>query len=220
MDTYITPQQLYSLFGNTPTAVLDAYVDPINDVFDRYQINTTNRIAMFLAQTGVESGEYKSTRIVENLNYKVSALTSLFGNRISTTDAARFGRNDATGQRANQEMIANIIYGGEWGRKNLGNELAGDGWKFRGRGLIQLTGRSNYQRFATAVGKTIDDAAAYVETPQGACEASAWFWYANGLNSFADSGDVTGCTRKINTGLLGLTERQDLYYAALRVMRS
>lgn len=217
---HVTPHQLYDLFGSTPMDVLDAYVDPLNDVMERYQINTEKRIAMFLAQTGHESGGYKSTRIVENLNYRVSALTSLFGNRISATDAARYGRDDSKGQKANQEYIANAIYGGQWGKKNLGNELPGDGWKFRGRGLIQLTGRSNYQRFATAVGKTIDAAALYVESPKGACEAAGWFWKVNDLNRFADAGDVAGCTRKINGGTLGLAEREDLYRDALRVLRS
>lgn len=217
---HITPNQLYDLFENTSMSVLDAYVNPLNDVMERYQINTDNRIAMFLAQTGHESGRYKSTRIVESLNYKVSALNALFSRRISATDAARYGRDDATKQKANEESIANAIYGGEWGKKNLGNELPGDGWKFRGRGLIQLTGRSNYQRFATAIGKTIEDAAAYVETPKGACEAAGWFWKVNDLNRFADNGDIVGCTKKVNGGDHGLAEREELYRDALRILRS
>ena len=217
----ITSHQLYELFEKTSMSVLDAYIDPLNDIMGRYQINTEKRIAMFLAQTGHESGEYKSTRIVENLNYRVSVLTSnIFSNRISAADAARFGRDDSKGQKANQEAIANIIYGGQWGKRNLGNELPGDGWKFRGRGLIQLTGRSNYQRFATATDRTIDDAITFIETPRGACEAAGWFWKTNDLNRFADAGDVIGCTRKINGGTLGLAEREALYRNALRVLRS
>lgn len=211
---------LHEMFENTSMDVLDAYVDPINDTLDRYQIDTIKRAAMFLAQTGHESGGYRSTRITENLNYRVSALTSKFGSRISAADAARYGRNDSTGQKANQEAIANIIYGGEWGRRNLGNTQPGDGWKFRGRGLIQLTGRGNYQRFADHIGESLDYVVSYLETPEGAADAAGWFWQANSLNRYADSGDVEGCTRKINGGTFGIEEREDLYDKALSILRS
>lgn len=216
----VTGQLLAALFAATPRDVLDAYVAPLGAALARCEVNTQKRVAMFLAQTGHESGGYRSTRIVENLNYRASVLTAKFAGRISATDAARYGRDDSKNQKANQEFIANAIYGGQWGRKNLGNELPGDGWKFRGRGLIQITGRANYQRFATAVGKTIDDAAAYAETPAGACDAAAWFWKANDLNRFADAGDVEGCTEKINGGKEGLQERQALYFKALTALRS
>lgn len=216
----VTKQHLYSLFKSSPASVLDAYVEPLNDVMTRYQIDNHRRVAMFLAQTGHESGGYRSTRITENLNYRVSALTAMFGSRISAADAARYGRDDTKGQKADQEDIANIIYGGEWGRKNLGNTQPGDGWKFRGRGLIQLTGRSNYQSFADAMKMSLDAAIAFIETPKGACESAARFWKINDINRLADADDVVAATRKINGGTIGLAEREDLYREALRVLRS
>lgn len=216
----VSRRHLYDLFKTTPASVLDAYVDPLNDVLTRYQIDSVRRVAMFLAQTGHESGGYRSTKITENLNYRVSALTSMFGSRISAADAARYGRDDAKGQKADQEAIANIIYGGEWGRKNLGNTQPGDGWKFRGRGLIQLTGRSNYQSFADAMKMSLDAAIAFVETPKGACESAARFWKVNDINRMADVGDVVGSTKRINGGTTGLADREELYTEALRVLRS
>ena len=217
---YVTAQDLHDMFRSTSPDILDAYVDPLNDSLDRYEINTQKRVAMFLAQTGHESGGYRATKITENLNYRVSALTSKFGSRISAADAARYGRDDSKGQKANQEAIANIIYGGDWGRRNLGNTQQGDGWKFRGRGLIQLTGRSNYQRFADHLGDTLDFTVSYLETAEGAADAAGWFWQTNSLNRFADIGDVEGCTRKINGGTFGLEEREDLYHEALGILRS
>src|SRR5690606_9297192 len=103
------------------------------------------RAAMFLGQIAVESGQFST--VTESLNYSVDALVKMFGrHRISVPDAERYGRK--LGQKANQEALANLLYGGEWGRKNLGNTEPGDGWRFRGRGLKQLTGRDNYRRFS------------------------------------------------------------------------
>jgi len=208
---------LQALFPRS--VVLVSYLDPLNNNFDRYDMTTPNRIAMFLAQTGVESGGYVSTRITENLNYKVSALTALFPNRITAAQAAQYGRNDATGQKANQEAIANIIYGGSWGAKNLGNTQQGDGWKFRGRGIIQITGRGNYQKFADSCHRTIDQAVSYLETPEGAVAAAFWFWQNRQLNSYADAEDVIGCTKRVNGGTMGLQERTNLFNKALTLIQ-
>jgi putative chitinase len=172
----------------------------------KYAINTALRMAHFLAQTGHESAGF--TAIVENLNYRVQALTATFGSRITPDQAARYGRNDATGQKANQTEIANIVYGGPWGAKNLGNTQPGDGSKFLGRGLIQVTGRSNYTAAAAVIGKSLDDTVTYFATPDGAVESAAWFWTAHKLNDLADDDNIQQITRVINGGTAGLDDRQ------------
>lgn len=174
----------------------------------KYAINTPLRMAHFLAQTGHESAGF--TAIVENLNYRVQALTATFGSRITAEQAARHGRNDASGQKANQAEIANVVYGGAWGVKNLGNTQPGDGSAFIGRGLIQVTGRANYTAAAAVIGKPLDEAVAYFTTPDGAVESAAWFWSARKLNALADADDVERITRVINGGTFGLAERREL----------
>jgi putative chitinase len=172
----------------------------------KYAINTPLRMAHFLAQTGHESAGFTAT--VENLNYRVQALTAKFGSRITAAQAARHGRNDATGQKANQAEIANIAYGGAWGAKNLGNTEPGDGSAFIGRGLIQVTGRANYTAAAATIGKSLDEAVAYFATPDGAVESAAWFWTARNLNDLADDDDIERITRVINGSTSELAERR------------
>lgn len=179
-----------------------------------YDINTPLRVAGFLSQIGVESGGL--SRITENLNYRVEALLSLFGrHRISEADARKYGRNDAIGQKANQEMLANLLYGGEFGRKNLGNTELGDGSRFIGRGLKQLTGRSNYKRCGDAIGEDLIANPERLLEPVNAALSAGWFWSTNGLNELADKGDVVAMTKRINGGDIGLAERQKLYAAAI-----
>lgn len=216
---HISPNQLYDLFDTTSMSILDAYVDPLNDVMTRYAINTDNRIAMFLAQTGHESGNYKSTKITENLFYSAKRLTQIWPKRFPTIESALPYAWDPTDPDREDIALANLVYG-----SRMGNEVNGttddDGWNFRGRGLIQLTGRSNYTRFAEYIGMPLDKTTTFMETPEGACEAAAWFWHINNLNKHADVGDIRGCTQKINGGLIGLAERQNLYYEAQRILRS
>lgn len=173
-------------------------------------------MAHFLAQTAHESSEFKV--VEENLNYKTTVLTAMFGSRITAEQAGKVGRNDATGQKADQAAIANIIYGGVWGAKNLGNTKEGDGAKFKGRGVIQLTGRANYTAFAKAKGISIDEATEYLKTPQGAVESAAWFWGSRGLNALADSDDITAVTKKVNGGTLGIEHRTKLLNRAKSVL--
>lgn len=216
---HVTPTQLSLLFNTTPTAILNAYVDPLNDVMTRYSINTHNRIAMFLAQTGHESGNYRSTKIVENLFYSARRIMQIWPNRFPTVESALPYAWDPSDPDREDVALANLVYG-----SRMGNEVNGtsddDGWNFRGRGLIQLTGRSNYTNFARHVGLTLEKTITFVETPEGACEAAAWFWDVNKLNALADVADIRGCTRKINGGFIGLEERQKLYNNAIRILRS
>lgn len=181
----------------------------------RYDISTPRRQAAFLSQIGHESGGM--ARLSENLNYRVDALLRMFGrHRISEADARRFGRTDT--QRANQEALANILYGGEWGRRNLGNTQPGDGWRYRGRGLKQLTGRSNYARCGAAIGLDLVGNPDLLMEPEAASLSAGWFWNANGCNSLADSADVAGLTKRINGGDFGLAERTALFNGAMQAV--
>lgn len=170
-------------------------------------MNNVRRASMFLGQIHTESGGFRN--VTESLNYSADALKKIFGrHRISLEDADKFGRT--ADHEAHQNALANILYGGEWGRKNLGNTQPGDGWRFRGRGLKQLTGRDNYRRFSKAwLGdESILDNPDRVAEPDGAVASSIWFWKANGLNEIADRGSVDAVTRVVNGGTIGLSDRK------------
>lgn len=199
--------------------VTDWY-DEMSLTLPEYQINTPLRVAQWIAQVGHESGDFRT--VTENLNYRTTALTTLFGRRISVADANRLGRNDATGQKANQEGIANIIYGGDWGRRNLGNTQLGDGFKFRGRGLIQITGRSNYAACSKSLygdELVLLNEPGILAEPDGAIRSACWFWNHRKLNSLADREDLEGVTRLINGGTNGLDDRRSRYALARQVLR-
>lgn len=170
-------------------------------------MKNVRRASMFLGQIHVESGGF--THVTEGLSYSSEALKKIFGrHRISEADADKFGR--APGQDAHQNAIANILYGGQWGAKNLGNTQAGDGWKFRGRGLKQLTGRDNYRRFSRAwLGdESLLQNPERVANADGAVASSIWFWVANGLNEIADKGSVDAVTKVVNGGSIGIADRK------------
>jgi len=180
----------------------------IRDAMGKFGVNTPLRKAHFLAQIDHESNGFRAMR--ENLNYSVEALLRAFPKRISPDEARRHGRT-AT-QPANQEAIANAIYGGEWGAKNLGNTAPGDGWRFIGRGLIQITGRANYVEVAKVLGlggRLIGNPQ-LLESPELAAHSAGWYWKSRGLNAFADRDDVVEITRRINGGRNGLEHRKEL----------
>lgn len=165
------------------------------------------RAAMFLGQIMVESGGF--TQVVESLNYRADALKKLFGrHRISLEECELYGRTE--NHPANQRMLANILYGREFGAKNLGNTQAGDGWNFRGRGLKQLTGRDNYRRFSRAWrgDESLLAEPDLVAEPAGAVASAIWFWASKQLNAEADRGTVESVTRLVNGGQIGLAERK------------
>lgn len=162
-------------------------------------ITTRRRLMHFFAQITHESGFRPRG---ESLNYSVAGLKSTFSaHRISRADCDRYGRKP--GRPANQEAIANRVYGGTWGRNNLGNTELGDGYRFRGRGLIQLTGRANYRRTAPEFEINPD----LVLTPAGSMKAAVDFWRSRGVNPPADRDDVAAVTRIINGGVNGLAHR-------------
>lgn len=166
-----------------------------------------NRMAMFLGQIHVESGGFNT--VIESLNYSAKALKSLFGeHRITHEQADKYGRTDS--HSADQAALGNILYGGTWGAKNLGNTQQGDGFRFRGRGLKQLTGRDNYRRFSKSwLGdESLLDDPDRVARPDGAVASAVWFWVNKGLNAEADRGTVASVTNIVNGGAIGLADRE------------
>lgn len=200
----ITKEQLESFFEDTDEEIVDAYVEPLNKVFEKFEINTPSRIAMFLAQVGHESGGL--TRTSENLNYKAERLSQIFPKYFRDVDPHDYAKNP--------EKIANRVYSNRMGN---GDEHSGDGYKFRGRGLIQLTGRDNYESFAEDMEMDLDAAVQYLSTPEGAAMSAGWFWDQHDLNDWADKNDVKTVTKKINGGTIGLEEREELFEEALGV---
>lgn len=188
-------------FPNNTNAELAEWVEPTKAACVRWGIDTLREIASFLANINVESAGL--TRLTENLNYSEQALVAMFGrHRITAAEAKRYGRNAS--HPANQEMLANILYGGAFGRKNLGNTEPGDGWKFRGVGPKQLTGRANIGNFAKAYGIAIDDAPDYLRTREGGMMGAGWFWHSHGLDAKAATPGVEDDRRAINGGTFGL----------------
>lgn len=171
------------------------------ELFPSYGLTTRNRIAGFMAQAGHESGDFKVLQ--ENLNYSETALLKTFSRYFTRETAKQFARKP--------EMIANRVYDDANRTNKLGNTQPGDGWRFRGRGLIQLTGRWNYEKFGRAIGKTAEETAAYMETKRGAMESALWFWKTNNLNRFADADDIQGMSRAVNGGDNGMSDRVSRY---------
>lgn len=196
-DTWLfdfTPEKLAQCLSRNkdPQALFEA----LEQVLPKYEINTVDRVAAFLAQCGHESADF--TTLQENLNYSAKGLQATWPKRfINEQAAAPYNRNP--------ERIANKVYANRMGN---GDEASGDGWTYRGRGAIQLTGHDNYQAFANSIGCSIEEAVEYTETLQGAVESAAWFWNGRNLNELADQRNVTAMTKKINGGTLGLDERK------------
>lgn len=195
-----------TIIGVAPAASLYAE-ELIRQMAEAGILANASRASKFLGQVHVESGGF--TKVVESLNYSSQTLKKLFGrHRISLEDADRYGRNER--HKSDQKALANILYGGEWGRKNLGNTEPGDGWRFRGRGLKQLTGRDNYRRFSKA---WLGDESLLlnpdrVAQPDGAVASAVWFWASHQLNAEADRGTVASVTRIVNGGDIGLADRE------------
>ncbi len=174
-----------------------------------YDINTPKRIAAFVAQCAHESAEF--TVIQENLNYKASALRRLFPKYFPTDELAE----QYASKPNKQQAIANRIYANRMGN---GDAASGHGFAFRGRGLIQLTGKTNVTNFADSISITPEEAIEYLETFEGAAQSACFFWEQAKLNEFADKGDILTLTKRINGGTIGLNDRIKHYNHALKVM--
>lgn len=181
------------------------FTQAIDDTLNEFDISTPQRIAAFLAQIGHESGSLKF--IKENLNYSAQGLTKTFPKYFTPELANQYQRNP--------EAIANRVYANRMGN---GPEESGDGWAFRGRGLIQVTGRTNYQACGDFLGVDIISDPSYLESPEGAARSAGWYWTSRNLNALADAGDMKQITKKINGGFIGLEDRLKHYHHALEVL--
>ena len=184
----------------------------LNEMLPKYGITSPRRIASFITQCAHESGDFRL--LEENLNYKEETLLRVFPRYFGP------GKQNAAEYAKNPEKIANYVYMDKNRSANgaLGNTQDGDGWRFRGRGLKQVTGRSNYTTFGKAIGKTAEEVAEYLETKEGALVSALWFWQSRGLNEVADTGDVAKVTKIINGGDIGLADRRKRYDEALAVL--
>ena len=171
------------------------WVEPLEEVFHRYEINTPSRQAAFIGQCAHESANFQT--LEENLNYSAEGLMKTWPSRFPTLEAAK-------PYHRNPEKIANRVYGGRMGN---GLEETGDGWLYHGRGLIQLTGKDNYTLAGDALGMDFVHSPAYVLVPKYAALTAGWFWNKRSLNKEADAQDYTAMTKKINGGTIGLNDR-------------
>lgn len=200
----ITSSQIQQIFPKYKYP--DDLADALSELFEKYEINTVNRAAGFLAQCGHESAGF--TVLKENLNYSAEGLNKVFRKYFPTLESARpYARQP--------EKIANRVYANRMGN---GPESSGEGYKFRGRGAIQLTGKNNYTSYAKSVDMTIDEVIADLETLDGAIESACWFWKNNGLNAICDRDDIVAMTKKINGGTIGLEDRIKHYKHAKHVL--
>ena len=200
----VTAKQINDIFECGIT-LASAWEKPFNDTFEKFEINTKNRQAAFLATVGHESNRLKAT--VENLNYSAEGLLKTFPKYFNKDQAAAYARN--------QQKIANRVYANRMGN---GDELSGDGYAFRGRGPIQLTGKHNYKAFGIAVGVDVLTNPNLVSEPVLGCLSAGWYWKANSLNTLADAKNIEAVTKVVNGGYNGLEDRKALFARALEVL--
>ena len=201
-----TLDQLNQIVTKNP--YIDDWYNALVAILPEYDIETPLRVAAFLAQCAHESGNFRF--IKENLNYKWQSLRKVF---------PKYFPDDAIAQQyANmpnrQEAIANRIYANRMGN---GPEESGDGYRYCGRGLIQLTGKANYTNYAMSLEIDVEEAVEHLKTFEGCVQSAAWFWEANNLNTWADKGDMLTLTKRINGGTLGLEDRIKHYKIAMEV---
>jgi len=203
----ITQEQLKQLLPKNP--YISHWHKALEQLFPDYEINTPQRMAAFIAQCAHESGGFMV--LTENLNYRWQSLRKIFPKYFPDDAIAQ----DYASRPNKQEAIANRIYASRMGN---GPEESGDGYRYRGRGLIQLTGRSNYTWFAASLEISPEEASEYLTTFEGAAQSACWFWESNKLNQWADKGDILTLTKRINGGTIGLDDRIKHYEHALHVL--
>lgn len=197
-------------FAAFAPAALPGTLGALETAATLYGLDRPLVLAHWLGQMRVESGGYRV--LAESLHYSVDSLIRMFGrHRISVEDAQQFGRTKD--QPANQSAIANLIYGGEWGRVNLGNTMPGDGWRFRGGGFKQITGRANYREAGFE-----EEPSLLRQDVESGARASANFFVRHDCLRFAEADDVAGVTLKVNGGANGLQERIAATAAAKRIV--
>jgi len=199
----ITQEQLGACIGNNP--YLDHWTEALNKILPDYGIDTPQRVAAFIAQAAHESGNF--TALHENLNYRAITLRKVFPKYFPTDEmAAQYAQKP--------ERIANRVYANRMGN---GPEESGDGFRYCGRGLIQLTGQQNYQNFADSIETPLEQIPDFLQTFEGAVQSACWFWENNNLNQYADTDDILTMTKRINGGTIGLEDRMRHYEHAKHV---
>lgn len=200
----ITLELLQKVCTKTKKETLEKFVLPLNEIGEKYALfENTERIACFIAQIAHESGSFNYME--ENLNYSAKGLLGVFKKYFPTEELAKQYERQP-------EKIASRVYANRMGN---GPEDSKEGFKFKGRGLIQLTGKDNYTKFAKSMEMSIDEAVEYTKTVKGAVESAAWFWGTNKLNDLCDKKDFLTLTKRINGGTIGLESRIEHYKVAL-----
>lgn len=204
----VTIEELLDIVPNTPRKTLEKFLSPLNQTMEEYMVRSPTRQAMFLAQWAHESAGF--TRLRENLNYSAEGLLKTFRKYFTDQEAKDYARKP--------EKIANRVYANRMGN---GPEDSGDGWKYRGGGIPQLTGKDNYRACGQALGLDLITYPETLEKPLPACQAAGWFWKANGLNEIADCAGEDAfflITKKINGGLNGIDDRLEFWDRAKEVL--
>ena len=198
-----TKEQLKEMIPKN--SYVNQWFEALENILPEYDITTPQRVAAFLAQCAHESGGFVFLK--ENLNYKAASLRRVF---------PKYFPDDAiAAQYAGKgEMIANRVYANRMGN---GPEESGDGFRYCGRGLIQLTGKNNYTFFAGSLDIPVEEASEYLQTFEGAVQSACFFWEQNKLNQWADAGDILTLTKRINGGTIGLEDRIKHYEHALHI---
>lgn len=196
-------EHLQSLIGNN--SYLDYWYNALCEILPVYEINTPERVAAWLAQCAHESGYFKFLK--ENLNYRAESLLKTFPKYFTTLEEAKQYEKQP-------EKIANRVYANRMGN---GDESTGDGFRYLGRGLIQLTGKNNYTIFAASINTPLDQIPEYLQTFEGAVQSACWFWEQNSLNKFADNRDIVTMSKRINGGTIGMEDRLMKYEKCLKM---
>lgn len=203
----LTPQRLADAM-NIGLASAELWVSHVNAALSLCGCSTVEHVAQWIAQVGHESAGL--TRLVESLNYSADGLTATWPTRFTPERAKQFGRTDS--RIADQQAIAEIVYVGR-----LGNAHNGDGWRFRGPGPIQVTGRANYRECGQYIGQDLEQEPSMLELRSTGAASTAWYWRKHKLTDYG--GDVLRVTRLINGGTNGLQDRQKRYVRALEALR-
>ncbi len=220
----MTPKVEHIVAAGVKQAAAQKWVDAVAAACQEFNINTPQRIAGFLSQCAHESGGFE--RLQENLNYSADGMAGIWPRRFAVLGpdgkpVKKDGKNQpnkfALALHRKPEMIANVVYSSRMGN---GPTESGEGWKYRGRGLKQLTGKDNHRACSAGLGVDLVENPDLLLEPVYAARSAAWFWATNKCNNFADAGDIEGLTKKINGGLIGIEDRKKRYASAMRSLSS
>lgn len=219
----MTPSIEHLIAAGVRRDVAERWLPAVRHALYVFGIDTPSRIAAWVAQTAHESGGY--TMLEENLNYRAATMAACWPARFAVLGPDKKPLKDTQGKNIpnkfalaierKPETIANVVYSARMGN---GPVESGEGWRYRGRGLKQLTGKDNYTRCGQSLKVDLLETPDLLLQPEHAALSAAWFWSANGCNKFADAGDIEGLTKRINGGLIGIDDRKKRYKAALAAM--